>query len=430
MRLPFAFPLNLKFDFLFASADESPEYQQWRQTFLQKRLGLAIQIALLAYLTFIALRFAMVLLGGTNDPSWFSKSGASVLALLIIRGLYKTSVGQRHLEWLLLGCSWSITLIEQVWATLQGFAFPGVFAWTLAFLTQATLIPVRWQVHLVTQAVVLIYYLAVSAIARLPLEPRSVWDATLWLYLFWFCVICDLSVYLYERLQKQAFQARLELEAEREKSEKLLLNILPQPIVKQLKQEKTSTIAEHFPEVSVLFADIVDFTRLSAGIPPQEMVTLLNEIFSSFDHLAGQHGLEKIKTIGDAYMVVGGVPVERPDHLEAIADMALDMQAALTQFNSRGFPPFQMRIGINTGPVVAGVIGVKKFIYDLWGDTVNTASRMESHGIPGHIQVTEAVYVRLKDKYLFEERGAIGIKGKGEMQVYLLKQKLQPLKLL
>jgi len=172
--------------------------------------------------------------------------------------------------------------------------------------------------------------------------------------------------------------------------------------------------------VTVLFADIVNFTQLAARMSPTELVNLLNQIFSAFDRLAERHGLEKIKTIGDAYMAVGGVPLPRPDHAEAIAEMALDMQTAIAQLNLEQHEVFPIRIGINTGPVVAGVIGIKKFIYDLWGDTVNIASRMESEGLAGCIQVTTSTYQRLKDQYLFIERGEIPVKGRGVMQTYLL----------
>ncbi|MBD1939844.1 adenylate/guanylate cyclase domain-containing protein [Microcoleus sp. FACHB-68] len=218
-----------------------------------------------------------------------------------------------------------------------------------------------------------------------------------------------------EQLQKALHQ----LSKEQEKSERLLLNILPQPIAERLKQEQT-IIADSFAEVTVLFADIVGFTQLASRISATELVQLLNEIFSAFDKLAVWHGLEKIKTIGDAYMVVGGLPMHRPDHAQAIAEMALDMQLAILKFNAEHREAFTIRIGIHTGPVVAGVIGTNKFIYDLWGDTVNIANRMESHGIPGCIQISAATYERLQHLYQFEMRGYIPIKGKGEMLTYLL----------
>ena len=185
-------------------------------------------------------------------------------------------------------------------------------------------------------------------------------------------------------------------------------------------KEDPQTIADNFDEVTVLFADLVGFTEMSAQLSPIEVVEQLNAIFSEFDRLTERYALEKIKTIGDAYMVVGGLPEVRGDHAEIVAEMALEMQAAIAKINQENQQNFAIRVGINTGSVVAGVIGTKKFIYDLWGDTVNTASRMESHGKAGRIQVTEKTYQRLRDRYEFEERGLIPIKGKGEMRTYWL----------
>ncbi|WP_233258712.1 adenylate/guanylate cyclase domain-containing protein [[Phormidium] sp. ETS-05] len=220
-------------------------------------------------------------------------------------------------------------------------------------------------------------------------------------------------------LEMKVRDRTLELQQEKEKSEELLLNILPQKIAERLKRDQ-SAIADYFDEVTILFADIVGFTPLSSRISPIDLVNLLNRIFSNFDHLAERYRLEKIKTIGDAYMVVGGLPKHRQDHAEAVANMALEMQAAINQLQAELGESLQIRIGINTGPVVAGVIGIKKFIYDLWGDTVNVASRMESSGLPGKIQVTVDTYKILHDQYLFEPRGLIEVKGKGEMMTYWL----------
>jgi class 3 adenylate cyclase len=207
--------------------------------------------------------------------------------------------------------------------------------------------------------------------------------------------------------------------AEEERSERLLLNVLPAPIAERLKQGE-GVIADAFPEVTVLFADLVDFTRRSQQVSPAEVVATLNELFSAFDRLAQRHGLEKIKTIGDAYMVAGGLPNPRPDHAQAVAEMALAMQEEVAGRADPSGQPLQVRIGIDTGPVEAGVIGTSKFSYDLWGDTVNTASRMESHGVAGCIQVTASTYQRLRDRYRFQRRGPIPVRGMGEMVTWFL----------
>ncbi|MEG4394743.1 adenylate/guanylate cyclase domain-containing protein [Microcoleus sp. BROC3] len=217
----------------------------------------------------------------------------------------------------------------------------------------------------------------------------------------------------------QRKQAEAALKLQQGQTEKLLLNILPKPIAERLQKEQ-KLIADHFDDVSVLFADLVGFTEFSAHKSPTQLVEILNGIFSEFDRLSELHGLEKIKTIGDAYMVVGGLPTAREDHSEAIALLALEMQAALRRFNGKMGENFQLRIGIHSGSVVAGIIGISKFSYDLWGDTVNVASRMESNGLPGKIQVTVQTYDRLKEQFVFEERGHIPVKGKGRMLTYWL----------
>ncbi|MBD2058553.1 response regulator [Oculatella sp. FACHB-28] len=215
-------------------------------------------------------------------------------------------------------------------------------------------------------------------------------------------------------------QAEEELRQARRATEQLLLNILPQKIAERLKRGQAQVIADNFAEVTILFADIVNFTPYSAQVPPVQLVRLLNQIFSTFDQLVEQYRLEKVKTVGDAYIAVGGLPQVKPDHAEAIADLALAMQQAIAQFHRDTGDSFCLRIGINTGPVVAGVIGTKKFSYDLWGDTVNVASRMESEGVADKIQVTEVTYNALREKYILKPRGSIRIKGRGEMMTYWL----------
>lgn len=252
------------------------------------------------------------------------------------------------------------------------------------------------------------------------------------------CIELGAEDYIFKPFDKQLLEARInaslqkkqwhdqekaylaQIEQERQKTELLLLNILPEPISERLKQGE-DIIADSFSQVTVLFADIVGFTELSADWSPVKTVSLLNQIFSCFDDLVDAYHLEKIKTIGDNYMIVGGLPKYREDHAEAVANIALDMQAEISRIGDVKRMPLRMRIGISSGPVVAGIIGKKKFAYDLWGDTVNTASRMESYGLPGHIQVNETTYSLLKQNFLFEQRGLIDIKGKGKIPAYFLK---------
>ena len=210
-----------------------------------------------------------------------------------------------------------------------------------------------------------------------------------------------------------------ELESARMRADELLLNILPAPIASRLKRKET-TIADGYQEVTILFADIVDFTSMSAEADPIDVVNKLNDIFSDFDDLAARYGLEKIKTIGDAYMVAGGLPKPKEDHCQAVAAFAVDMLEAVNRHTSWSGDPIRLRVGINTGPVVAGVIGHQKFIYDLWGDAVNVASRMESNGLSNQIQVTAAVRECLESQYDFVARTPIYVKGKGEMVTYIL----------
>jgi len=207
------------------------------------------------------------------------------------------------------------------------------------------------------------------------------------------------------------------LDEEHARSERLLLNVLPPPIAERLKDQET--IADRFEHATVLFADVVGFTPFAESLPPERVVGILDDLFSAFDELAEGRGLEKIKTIGDSYMVAAGVPVERSDHLEAVIEMASAMLRHMETIRSEG-SALHLRIGIDTGPVVAGVIGRSRFIYDVWGDTVNTASRMEHHGVPDRIQVTSRVVDALRNSHEFDPRGPIEVKGKGPMEAWLL----------
>ncbi len=225
-------------------------------------------------------------------------------------------------------------------------------------------------------------------------------------------------------LEKKRFRDREQeslrrLQEAQERSERLLLSILPEPIAARLKGGE-GCIAEEFPEATIVFADISDFARISRDMSPTETVQFLNSVFTVFDSLAERHGLEKIKTIGDAYMAVAGLPVPRTDHAEAAAEMALSMQAEMARLSQGISGSLSLRVGIHTGSVVAGVIGSTKFSYDLWGDTVNVASAMESDGLPGAIQVSATTCERLRERYILEERGTFYVKGKGDVTTYLL----------
>jgi adenylate cyclase len=225
---------------------------------------------------------------------------------------------------------------------------------------------------------------------------------------------------------QQRQDALTALQIAQDQAESLLLNVLPRSIAEKLKAEP-QTIADHFTSASILFADVVDFTRRSEQLSPAEVVGILDHLFSHFDMLAERYAVEKIKTIGDAYMVAAGVPSPRPDHARALALMALDMVDAMRSSDEVGHLDLELRVGINSGPVVAGVIGRKRFLYDLWGDAVNTASRMESAGAPGRIQITRATYDLIEDEFVCEPRGTISIKGKGEMETwYLLGRRTTP----
>ena len=222
------------------------------------------------------------------------------------------------------------------------------------------------------------------------------------------------------RDREQAFT--VELQAEKNKSDALLLNILPASIVERMRRGEVG-IADRFPEATILFSDLVGFTSLAGKSSPGQIIEILNSLFSSFDALAKRLRLEKIKTIGDAYMVAGGLPEEQPDHALAVADMALGMMEAVRQIGAQFGENLEARIGIHSGEVVAGIIGQHRFIYDVWGDTVNTASRLESSGLPNRIQISEATYQRINDKFHCEPRGPIEVKGKGAMLTYFLAER-------
>lgn len=417
-------------------------YQSWRHGFMQKRMHLGLWLALLYFISTTIPDVFNFLSNREYDSGWLFTSIAIELSLLSCWVVLHTSLGRRYHSLIFLWGSWSVSMIQEITRTIDHLnCFNRLnclnyqihfeyFNWTMAFFSQATMMPLRWPLHLISQLGSLTYFFGVNRLLGLKVTQLLEEPVSLLLRLFWICFICNLSVYLYERSRRAEFRASQamelayqKLEAEQERSERLLLNILPKSIAERLKREHPTIIADNFQQVTVLFADLVGFTQLSTHVSPTELVDLLNRIFSVFDQLAKKHGLEKIKTIGDAYMVVAGLPEPKTNHAQAIADMALEMQEALNKLNEETGQALSIRIGIHTGPVVAGVIGLNKFAYDLWGDTVNTASRMESHGISGAIQVSSVTYECLKEEYLLAERGQIPVKGKGRMTTYLLLEK-------
>jgi class 3 adenylate cyclase len=314
---------------------------------------------------------------------------------------------------------WPVAVLVASFVALQVYYmlnYPGISAavpLAVALYTAGAAGYLRWAL------LVAAWFVAGPLVFRLLVDPEPVLlvltevvrEVSLWLAI----LLLGDAVHSRRTLTRQQ---RL-LEIERARSEGLLRNMLPESIAERLKQRQ-EVIADASPQVTVLVTDIVDFTSHAERSPPEATVALLNELFSQFDALTESRGLEKIKTVGDAYMVAGGLPNPRPDHARAVAELALEM---LDLAARRSFPdgePVRLRIGIDTGPVVAGVIGRRRFSYDLWGDTVNTASRMETTGIPGCIQITERTRELLGDRYVLRERGKIQVKGKGKMLTYFL----------
>jgi class 3 adenylate cyclase len=344
----------------------------------------------------------------SQEPdSWAYALGLSIAALSLFRRL------------------WPLPVLLVSFALLQTYYlanYPGISA---ALPLSAALATAVAEGHRVWAYAIVGFYTVVPLFFRLvidPTDPLVVFgDALSDAVLFGAVIVLGEAV----RTRRALAEEHRLLQAERERSESLLRNVLPDPIAARLK-ETTDPIAEAHADVTVLFADIAGFTELSQGMDAGEVVEILDDLFTRFDALASERDLEKIKTIGDAYMVAAGVPVARPDHAEAVADMALAMLDEVACADGPNGAKVGIRIGIDTGPVVAGVIGREKFAYDLWGDTVNTASRMESSGVTGSIQVTKTVAERLGDRFAFESRGLTPVKGKGEMETFFLRGRRSP----
>jgi class 3 adenylate cyclase len=320
------------------------------------------------------------------------------------------------------------------WSLGNFITASGVVLWALLAPVAAILLfsareSIPWFVAyavLIAASAFFDYQLVETSARTAPIPPR----ASVIFFALNFVSVSAIVYFLlrYAAIERDRSKAKLEeahrlLQAEQDRSERLLLNILPGPVAERLKQDD-GTIADGFADVTVMFADIVNFTTLAEGMSPNSIFAMLNKVFSSFDSLAEKHGLEKIKTIGDAYMVAGGLDEDgETNYSEAIADMALEMRRVLANDLQINDHRLEIRMGIGTGPVVAGVVGKKKFIYDLWGDTVNIASRITSEGVPGMIQVDQTTYRRLRNRYEFEQPQTIYLKGKGDTVIYRLKGK-------
>jgi len=350
----------------------------------------------------------------------------SVVTLVI----YIMTGGFRFFQYAQLGLFLFFPFIVQLsmgsFVSASGAVLWGILAPIVAVLVLGPRESTPWfAAHVVMLAICgFVDFQLVGAAATIPRVPPGVSGV---FFVLNFATISSIAYFLlhYATRQKQLYQTEFEqthrlLQIEQEKSERLLLNILPGPIAKRLKQEG-DTIVDGFADVTVMFADIVNFTSIAEGLSPKQVFSMLNKVFSGFDELAEKHQLEKIKTIGDAYMVAGGLNSDDgPDYTEKIADMAVDMRAMLANDPAINDMGLQIRVGIGTGPIVAGVVGKKKFIYDLWGDTVNIASRITAEGTPGVIQVDATTYRRLRDRYDFDLPQNIQLRGKGDTDVYRL----------
>jgi class 3 adenylate cyclase len=407
----------------FVDRELEAEFQRENQEPLARFLSFSVPLTSLVYLAYGVHDWLLV--PEAYQRAWIVRYGlflpVSIGVLVIVRSPKLSRLVQPAM--FVYGVAASLVVLYiGVIARLEGF-----FLYTSYAVLFATIGPFIARMNVTTQSVytltsVVLYNVLDAVFHHSPSLIRTSISITLF-------ALGGIGAVLAHRLEVQARDAFLQrkligehaeaLDIEKSRAEALLLNVLPPSIAERLKSDK-GAIADGFAQVSVLFADIVGFTQMSERLKPEEVVFRLNLIFSSFDDLVDKLKLEKIKTIGDSYMVAGGLHSHEYDHAQTIAEMALAMRRRMTDFSTQFGEPLSLRIGINTGSVVAGVIGKKKFIYDVWGDTVNTASRMESHAQPNSIQVTEATYALLRDRYDLVDRGEVEVKGKGRMRTWIL----------
>ena len=393
---------------------------------VQKYVGLSVTISILSFLAYGV--HDALLVPEVRDRVWTIRFLAfgPVGALLILFVLKNTRFERHQPAMLVFGVAINAAVIA------IGAVSPpaGYFIYTSYAIVFVAVGPFLARMSMKTQCIytlltLLIYNVIDATIAHAAPMVRLSYNVTL-LTLGGVGALAARAADLQGRLaflQRRIIREQMAaLDAERSRSETLLLNVLPRRIADRLKDAPGVVIADRFASATVLFSDIVGFTELSTRLTPEELVKRLDEIFTKFDEIADQLGLEKIKTIGDAYMVCGGVPLRRADHAEAICEMAIRIRQCVDEMAGE----LRVRIGVHTGPVIAGVIGKKKFIYDVWGDTVNVASRMESHGVPGAIHVSDATFEETKGIFDYESRGTITVKGKGEMKTHILLGRTAP----
>jgi class 3 adenylate cyclase len=401
----------------FLTFDDDEVEREFRDEDNQAAVGRARFTAYLAIVFTIPFAAADLLIG--REAAGFLV-GLRALALIGFIALIVWSrwwrSGHRYVQWIASGAT-----VFYAWCAVAGAlstAAPREYARVATVLLVLALVGVtrvRFRAAMIAATATSI------PVAYVLFARRASWDGFLLesLGLVAFATLSLTVAFALERSKRVAFLAQRELTEERQRSDDLLHNILPEPIAQRLRENPTA-IAESADEATVLFADIVGFTPFSSDLPPDQVVELLDLLFGKFDDLCAERRIEKVKTIGDAYMAVAGIPRPDPDHAASIVELAFDMQRAATAIAPLWPTDLRLRIGISSGPVVAGVIGHRRFAYDLWGDTVNTASRMESHGLPNRIQVSESTYELLKDRYAFGEPQEMEIKGKGQMRTYFL----------
>ena len=401
----------------FLAFDDFEVERDFRDEDNRAAVGRARFTAVLAIILSLPFAAADLLIG--REAAGFLVS-IRMLALLgflaLIAGSFWWESGYRHIQWIASGAT-----VFYAWCAVAGALAteaPREYARVATVLLVLALVGVtrvRFRAAMIA-----------TTATSIPVEyvlfaRRTSWDSFLLesLGLITFAVLALTVAFALERSKRVAFLAQRELTEERQRSDDLLHNILPEPIAQRLR-ENPGAIAESAEAATVMFADIVGFTPFSSKLPPDQVVELLDLLFGKFDDLCEARGIEKVKTIGDAYMAVAGIPRPDPDHAASMVELAFDMQRAATAIAPLWPTELKLRIGISSGPVVAGVIGHRRFAYDLWGDTVNTASRMESHGLPNRIQVSESTYELLKDRYAFGDPQQMDVKGKGTMPTYFL----------